>query len=123
MELSAPPSSTPAKIRNNVAAKYQGNSNSVANSTVATPPTDIAQARLLRACQPSSVEIATPIPFPSGRVTLFRQTSSGSSEDERVVRRSAHIGGPGRRAAGRGGPPPEPGLHAKNDTTPRGATC
>src|ERR1700722_1119738 len=119
MALSATPSSIPAKIRNSVAAKYQVNNNSVANSTVATPPTDIAQARLLRACLPSSVEIATPIPFPSGRATLFRQTSSGSSEDEHVVRRSAYIGGPGRQA----GEATEPGLHAKIATPPRGATC
>ena len=49
MALSATPSSTPAKIRNSVAAKFQVNSNRAANRTTPMPPTDIAHARSLRA--------------------------------------------------------------------------
>ena len=49
MAFSATPSSMPAKIRNSVAAKFQVNSNSAANSTMPMPPTAIAQARSLRA--------------------------------------------------------------------------
>ena len=38
MAVSATPSSTPAKIRNRVAANVQANSNSVANRTTPMPP-------------------------------------------------------------------------------------
>src|SRR6266849_1530605 len=60
--LSAAPSSTPAKIRNRVAAKYQVNSNRVAKATTPMPPTDIAHARSLRAERRSPADIATLIP-------------------------------------------------------------
>ena len=49
MALSATPSSMPENIRNSVAAKFQANASSAANSTAPMPPTDIAHARSLRA--------------------------------------------------------------------------
>src|SRR5436305_3561647 len=59
MAQSAMPSSTPAKIRNSAEAKYQVATSRVANATVATPPTDIAQASSLRLRMRSSAEVAT----------------------------------------------------------------
>src|ERR1700682_3326845 len=76
MGLRARPSSTPAKIRNSVAAKYQVKSNRVANPTMPMPPTDIAHARSLRAKRRFSAETATLIPLPT---SIARSTLSAKA--------------------------------------------
>src|SRR5579859_7401089 len=59
MALSATPSSIPAKIRNSAEANVQANIRSAANATMPMPPTQIAQARSVRALRRSSAETLT----------------------------------------------------------------
>src|SRR5271156_5204542 len=95
MALSVTPSSTPAKIRNSVAAKAQVNSNRLAKATTAMPPTEMAQARSFRGSRGSSDDSGTFSHFQLGTNPLFRQIRPGIKPSEGLGGRSAARRAPG----------------------------